>query len=136
GVAATRAPLIAFTDADCEPAPGWLAALVAALRDADLVTGPVLPTREPRRFDRYLRLETESPRFETANLAVRAEILDRVGGFAPFAPVPGGAPGLRPRPDQGHFGEDAVFGWRAVRGGARTAFARDAVVLHAVFPRG
>src|SRR5947209_9186083 len=45
GVAATRAPLIAFTDADCEPAPGWLAALVAALRDADLVTGPVQPPR-------------------------------------------------------------------------------------------
>src|SRR5205823_3162308 len=31
GVAATSAPLLAFTDADCEPAPGWLAALAATL---------------------------------------------------------------------------------------------------------
>src|SRR3954453_8183767 len=28
GIAATSAPLIAFTDADCEPEPGWLSAVV------------------------------------------------------------------------------------------------------------
>jgi GT2 family glycosyltransferase len=38
--------------------------------------------------------------------------------------------------DQGHFGEDAVFGWRARRAGARTVFVEDALVHHAVFPRG
>jgi glycosyltransferase involved in cell wall biosynthesis len=137
GVAATDAPLIAFTDADCEPVPGWLSALVAALDGADLVTGPVRPDpRAPRRFsDRTLDLAGPSPRFETANLAVRRTVYDRVGGFAPFVPRDG-APGLRPRPDQGHFGEDAVFGWTAVRLGARTAFAADALVHHAVFPRG
>jgi hypothetical protein len=85
-------------------------------------------------FDRTLRLDEASPRFETANLAVRRATAERVGGFEAFAD--GSGPGLRPRIEDGHFGEDALFGWRAVRLGARTAFARDALVHHAVFPRG
>lgn len=139
GIAATSAPLLAFTDADCMPTPGWLGALVAALYDADIVSGPVLPDDGVAvgPFDRTLRLEEASPRFETANLGVRRSTAEAVGGFEPFAPVAGRPePGLRPRPDQGHFGEDVVFGWRAVRAGAQRAFARDALVHHAVFPRG
>src|SRR3954470_1388602 len=81
GVAATSAPLLAFTDADCEPAPGWLDALRGALRDADLVTGRVLPAGPARTFDRTLQLDGVSPRFETANLAVRRTTFDAVGGF-------------------------------------------------------
>jgi glycosyltransferase involved in cell wall biosynthesis len=139
GIAATSAPLIAFTDADCEPAPGWLRALVAALAGADLVSGPVHP--DPAvpvgPFDRTLHLTGESPRFETANLAVRRSLAEQVGGFEPFAPVDGRTDlGLRPRPEEGHFGEDAVFGWRVRRAGGRVAFAPGAVVHHAVFPRG
>ncbi|MEJ7784875.1 MAG: glycosyltransferase [Solirubrobacteraceae bacterium] len=135
GIAATRAPLIAFTDADCVPSARWLGALVRGLETADLVTGPVHPDPEVLvgPFDRTLHLTAASPRFETANLAVRRSTADRVGGFEPF--VPGAEPGIRPRPDQGHFGEDAVFGWRARRTGARIAFVPDALVHHAVFPR-
>ncbi|MFL5845923.1 MAG: glycosyltransferase [Solirubrobacteraceae bacterium] len=135
GVAASHAPLLAFTDADCVPAPGWTAAITAALADDDLVTGPVLP--EPGRpvgpFDRTLHLAGPSPRFESANLGVRRELFERIGGFAPF--VPDGSPGLRPTVAEGHFGEDAVFGWRARRIGARVGFAPDALVHHAVFAR-
>jgi len=126
GVAATSAPLIAFTDADCEPAAGWLRALLAGLRDADLVTGPIEPARPATLFDRTLRRNGASPLFETANLAVRRALFERVGGFEPFAPAEG----------SGHFGEDVVFGWRAVRAGARIAYAPDALVRHAVFTRG
>lgn len=132
GVAATTAPLLAFTDADCEPAPGWLAALVAALAQADLVTGPVLPASDPGPWDRTLHLTGPSPLFETANLAVRREAFDRVGGFTAVAT----GPGLRPRAPHEHFGEDARFGRWALRAGARSAFAQDAVVHHAVFARG
>jgi glycosyltransferase involved in cell wall biosynthesis len=134
GIAAASAPLIAFTDADCVPAPGWLEAIVRALADADLVTGPVLPEHDPGPFDRTLHLPVASPRFETANLAVRRDVAQRVGGFAPFVPDPA-EPGLRPTPEQGHFGEDVVFGWRVRREGGRVAFAEDALVHHAVFPR-
>ena len=138
GLAVARAPLIAFTDADCEPSPEWLAAMVDALRDADIAMGPVRPRPDVPRdaFARTLSIGRESPLFETANLAVRREVVDRVGGFEPFAPVPGVRTGLRPTVGEGHFGEDAVFGWRARRTGARTAFVNEALVHHAVFPRG
>ena len=43
GAAATTAPLIAFTDADCAPAPDWLERGVAALGRLDLVQGRVTP---------------------------------------------------------------------------------------------
>ena len=138
GIAAAAAPLIAFTDADCEPSPDWLGAIVRALGEADLVTGPVRPTPDVPRgpFDRTLHISGSSPLFETANLGARRELIDRVGGFEPFAPPGDGAiVGLRPAVDQGHFGEDAVFGWRARRLGARVAFADQALVHHAVFPR-
>ncbi len=139
GIAAARAPLIAFTDADCEPSPEWLAEITTSLARADIAMGPVLPTPGVSRgpFARTLRIESESPLFETANLGVRREVVDRIGGFEPFAPIEDGRRGgLRPSVDQGHFGEDAVFGWRARRLGARTTFAEKALVHHAVFPRG
>ena len=126
GLAAARAPLIAFTDADCEPSPEWLSALVGALADADIVTGPIQPVPGMPRdaFARTLSIGRESPLFQTANLAVRREVAERVGGFEAFIPV-----------EDGHFGEDAVFAWRAQRTGARTVFADGALVHHAVFPR-
>ena len=125
GAALASAPLLAFTDADCVPEPGWLDAGIRALRDADLVTGPIVPERPPGPFDRTLDRPGPSPLFETANLLVRREVFARLGGFSPF----GGA-----RPED-HFGEDAIFGWRARAAGARVAFAPDATVAHAVFER-
>jgi glycosyltransferase involved in cell wall biosynthesis len=132
GVAATTAPLLAFTDADCEPSPGWLEAGAAQLgANADLVTGPIRPNRETDvgPFDRTLEIPGQSPLFESANVFVSRALFERLGGFQ------------RPRHvalsvQNGHFGEDVVFGWRAVRAGARVGFDPDAVVFHAVFPRG
>jgi glycosyltransferase involved in cell wall biosynthesis len=137
GTDASEAPLIAFTDADCEPTAGWLGALVRALGDADLVTGPVIPDPQAPRgpYDRTLQILGPTFLFETANLAVRRAVVEQVGGFRAFAPAPGAPPGLRPRPEEGHFGEDVVFGWEAQRAGARVGFAPEAIVHHAVFPR-
>jgi glycosyltransferase involved in cell wall biosynthesis len=137
GVRATRAPLIAFTDADCAPGPGWLAAGVAALADADLVQGPVRPPcdAEAGVFDRLLRVEAPSPLFETANLLVRRDLWARVGGFRSFTREAGGGP-WRPPEAEKMFGEDVWFGWRALRAGARRAWAEEAEVIHAVTRRG
>jgi glycosyltransferase involved in cell wall biosynthesis len=118
---------LAFTDADCEPEPGWLAAGVRALEQADIVQGRVFPVRPPGPFDRTVWVSHEHGLYETANLFARRETFERVGGFLPVLP-----------PDQRNahpFGEDAWFVWRAKRGGARTAFADDAIVRHAVFER-
>jgi glycosyltransferase involved in cell wall biosynthesis len=139
GLAAAAAPLIAFTDADCEPCPDWLSELEVGLIRADLVTGRVLPApgQVLHPFARTLRITQESALFETANLAVRREMVDRVGGFEPFAPVAGGPRvGLRPSVEDRPFGEDVVFGWKARRLGARTGFVEGALVHHAVFPQG
>jgi glycosyltransferase involved in cell wall biosynthesis len=128
GAAAARADVLAFTDADCAPAPGWLAAGLEALRCADLVQGAVAP--EPGvplgPFDRSLWVDGETGLFETANLFVTRAAFERAGGFEDWIDTGG----------EKLLAEDVWFGWRAVRSGARTRFAAHALVHHAVFPRG
>lgn len=127
GAAAASAPVIAFTDSDCFPTAGWLRAALSAVRDADLVQGRVDPDpgQPLGHFDRSLWVHEASGFYETANLTVRRELFDGLGGFEGWLRHSG-------RP----FGEDIWLGWRAVRAGARTAFAPKAVVHHAVFDRG
>jgi glycosyltransferase involved in cell wall biosynthesis len=126
GVAAASAPVIAFTDADCVPTPGWLAAGLAALRTCDVLQGRVDPdpagARHP--FEHTVSVTSAWGFFETANLFVRRAWFDRVGGF-------GGGIDADGRP----FAEDVLFGWAARRAGARTGFSADALVHHAVFER-
>src|SRR5262249_11902403 len=80
-----RSEVIACTDADTGPAPGWLAAGLAALeRDPGLaaVAGRVVVPLPPVPTD-YERNESglEAAEFVTANCFVRREALERVGGF-------------------------------------------------------
>ena len=128
GVAASRSPLIAFTDADCFPTADWLRRGVAALTGSDLVQGRVTPdpTVPLGPFDRTIWVESERGFYETANLFVRRDLFERLGGFEEWLDT--GSEKL--------LAEDVWFGWRVVRSGARTRFADDAVVHHAVFPRG
>ena len=127
GAAAARADVIAFLDADCVPDPPWLREGMDALEEADLVQGQVVadPSVSRGPFDRTLWVTHASPLYESANIFVRRELFDELGGFVDLLRVSG-------RP----LGEDAWFGWRARRSGARTSFASDASVSHAVFPRG
>ncbi len=127
GVAHARGTVLAFTDADCFPEPDWLAHGCAALADADLVQGAVAPDPAAPRapFDRTLQVSAERGFYETANIFVRRELFEQLGGFRDWVVERGGD-----RP----FGEDALFGWTARRHGARTRFSADARVHHAVFP--
>jgi glycosyltransferase involved in cell wall biosynthesis len=140
GAAAASGAVLAFTDSDCEPPPGWLRAAVRGLEEADLVTGPILPVpgATAGTFDRTLRVEAESPLlFESANVVVRRELFERIGGFPAFGIGEDDAgPGLRPKLGEAPFGEDVRFGWEARRCGARVRFVSEALVHHAVFPRG
>lgn len=127
GASAARADHLAFLDADCRPTPGWLAAGDAALERADLVVGHTRPDpNEPiGAFDRTIWVTGASPLFESANLFVRRELFERLGGFQSW---------LGPRQGK-ELGEDVWFGWAAVRGGARVAFCEGALAHHALFER-
>lgn len=124
GWRAGRAPVVAFTDDDCRPVPGWLAALLAAIDDADLVQGRTLPDPDQLvrqgPFSRTMRVEFEEGYYETCNIAYRREILESQDGFDESFHLP--------------YGEDTDLAWRAKKDGARTAFAEDALVYHEVFP--
>ena len=136
GAQAARAPVLAFTDADCFPTRRWLAEGLAAISTVDLVQGAIEPDpRTPRTpFDRTLQVEGVSGFYQTANLFVRRSVFDSVGGFRDWSLE---GPALLRGSDTRKGtppGEDALFSWTARRAGARTGFAPDAVVHHGVFP--
>ena len=119
------APGWCFTDADCRPEPGWLAAFAAAAAadPAALLAGPVRMTAppEPNAFAIY-DLVRGIPQAAyvargyaaTANLAVPAAVFAGLGGF-----------------EAGRFsGGDAVFCRRAGRAGHEIRLVPGAVVAH------
>lgn len=128
GAAEAAGHALAFTDADCTPAPDWLARGLEALEHADLVQGSVRPAAGAPLgpFDRTVWVVAESGLYETANLFVTRELFDRLNGFEAWLDPRGGK----------ELAEDVWFGWRARRGGAHTCFTADAHVDHAVFGRG
>lgn len=124
GVLAASAPLLAFTDADCLPEPGWLAAGLAALDGAGVVGGRMVVVPEhdgPRSgaeafeqvfaFDnaRYVREEGFTV---TANLFCARSTFDAVGPF------------------RAGLSEDIEWSRRATALGFRLGYAPDAVVGH------
>ena len=93
GVRASVAPLIAFTDDDCRPDPGWVEAVEAAFRadprvgfvtgrvEADRAKGPKLSVgggEEPRTFEFGV---DPAGLGHGANFAVRRAALEAAGGF-------------------------------------------------------
>lgn len=128
GVAESAGRVLAFTDADCMPTPTWLAQGLRALEGADLVQGAVRPDPAARltAFDRTLWVSSESGLYELANLFVTRAWFDRVDGFHAWLEAEIGK----------ELAEDVWFGWRVRRAGGRSSFCPEALVHHAVFPRG
>lgn len=132
GVAHTRAPLVAITDDDCLPTPGWLGGVRAAFDGgADVVQGTV--RADPRTVDQMgpwdhtIWVTPPTPFFETCNVAYRRTAFDRAGGFDEDDPL------LHP-PTGRAFGEDACLAWEVQRTGGTAAYAPDAVVHHRCLP--
>ena len=127
GAAVAAGDWLVFTDADCRPRPGWLAALAeaAAAGDTHLLAGPVelvcgkAASANPyQAYDklrgipqaRYVRRGYAA----TANLAVPAAVFAALGGF-----------------DAGRFsGGDAAFCRAAAEAGIGIALVAGAVVEH------
>src|SRR5205085_6868290 len=83
GWRAARAPIVAFTDDDCVPQPGWLAALASGMTDADVVQGRTVLDEAQRRgpFSPHVEVGGPSWIFQTCNIAYRRSILEAIGGF-------------------------------------------------------
>jgi glycosyltransferase involved in cell wall biosynthesis len=122
-VRSSRAPVLAFCDADCVPVRDWLERGLDALETSDIVAGRVrfvVPANRTvwtlldmdcsKDHEREVRNATA----ETANLFLRRELFDTVGGFEDVIP---------------EFG-DFDFVQRAVGLGASLSFAADVVVWH------
>jgi glycosyltransferase involved in cell wall biosynthesis len=125
GIAATSHPIIAFTDSDCIPAPGWLSALVAAAapdiagiggRLESANPGPVEDLVAEISFNQRESLDSAMPYVITANCMFRRDALAAIGGFDESFPIAGG--------------EDTDLGWRMAATGARFAYADAALCLH------
>lgn len=132
GVARARGGLVAFTDDDCLPTPGWLAALLAAQGGGPVVAqGRTEPWPGDRAqagpWDRTVWVLGPTWLFETCNIAYRRSDLVAAGGFPDAGRAPRGATGRA-------FGEDVVAGWAVLGAGARLVFAADAVVHHRHLP--
>lgn len=126
GVAAATGAIVAFTDDDCRPRPGWAAALAAAFeRDPALVfvtgalsgaqistddvdAGPWHAVRDPMHLG------------HGANWACRRDAFLAVGGFDESM-----GPGARLR-----AAEDHDLFWRLLRAGGSGTHVREAVVDH------
>jgi GT2 family glycosyltransferase len=122
GIAAARGDLIAFTDDDCRPAPGWLEALLgAADGDWAFVQGRTLPDPDERHLlhglARSQTVEELGPWFPTCNMAFPRAMLERLAGFDPEFVA---------------SGEDTDLALRAIESGARPVLAREALAYHAV----
>ena len=132
-IAASTGEYLAFTDSDCVPDPGWLAAGVAALDDgADLAHGPTRPARAPRPLERTTAEDGSSGLFPTCNVFYRRSAFTAAGGFDRTAPS---RFGFAPTSSMAQldWGEDTLLGWAVARSG-RVTFAPDATVAHHVFP--
>jgi lipopolysaccharide/colanic/teichoic acid biosynthesis glycosyltransferase/GT2 family glycosyltransferase len=126
GAAVARGDLLLFTDADCAPVSGWIAALVAPFGDARVAGAKGTYLTDQRaivsRFtqleyqDRYDRMaRVESINFvDTYSAAYRRDIFLANAGFDPAF----------------RFDEDQEFSFRLTEKGYRLVFAPAAQVYH------
>lgn len=124
GWRAARAPIIAFTDDDCLPDPGWLEAGLRAVSD-DPRLGVVQGKTEPSdlellwsdRWNHAIHITGPSAYFETCNIFYRKAALEAGGGFGEDYNWWGG-----------WYCEDTIAGWGAVDAGWGRGFTLDARV--------
>ena len=128
GARAAQAPLLAFTDADCIPAPDWLASLLSPFSDPQVVgVKGVYRTHENGIIPRFVQAEyafkyermRKLPQIDfidTYSATYRREIFLSEGGFDERFPVPSV--------------EDQEFSFRLASKGHKLVFQPQAVVYH------
>jgi len=128
GARMARGDLLLFTDADCVPAPDWIAQMIAPF-DAPAVVGAkgVYETEQSGLTPRFVQLEYQDKYdrmlglsdidfVDTYSAAYRRDIFLQMGGFDTSFP--------------GASVEDQEFSFRLAEAGHRLVFAPQAVVRH------
>lgn len=129
GVQEAQGAIVAFTDADCAPAPQWLAELIAPLADSAISGSKgAYRTRQRSLAARFAQIEYEERyarmsgvRYidfvDTYSAAYRRDVFIENGGFD--ASFPGDS-----------SGEDQEFSFRLCERGHKLVFAPAAIVYH------
>jgi glycosyltransferase involved in cell wall biosynthesis len=132
GIAAAGGTMLAFTDDDCRPAPGYVARLLAhyAQDRTPVLRGGRIELGDPRDLPYTIKTDTTSAVYDGAahpggfihgaNMALHRDVIARVGRFDPEF----GA-GARFK-----AAEDTEYVYRAHRAGIRIEYVADCVVYH------
>ncbi|OZI62283.1 glycosyltransferase family 2 protein [Bordetella genomosp. 11] len=117
-----RADVIAFTDDDTVPDPTWLAAGLAALTpDVDALSGRIVMPLPPHPTDYEMdAARLQDAEFATANVFLRREALEKVGGFDPRFRLA--------------WREDSDLHFSLMEQGLRIERAPQAIVVHPIRP--
>ena len=121
GASLARGDWLAFTDDDCLPTPGWLAAFADAAGDADVLEGRTTCAAGVSSILDEAPINLTGGNLWSCNLAIRVTAFHGTGGFDerfPHAAV-----------------EDMEFAGRVARGGRAVRFVPAAVVDHPPRPR-
>ncbi|MGE5594988.1 MAG: glycosyltransferase family 2 protein [Hyphomicrobiales bacterium] len=125
GWRAAAGAVIAFTDDDCLPGPGWLCAGLSAMAAEGLagVAGRiVVPRNDPPSDYELSTAGLEHALFPTANCFYRREDLQALGGFDERFTIA--------------WREDSDLQFRMLESGRRLGRAENAIVVHPVRPAG
>lgn len=104
GIRSATGEIIVFTDADCRPQPDWLSALIQPFTDSSIgivageiaaLLGKTLLEKHAARHNVLSQQHTLNHSFcpygQTANLAIRRQVLQQVGLFRPYLTTGGDA---------------------------------------------
>lgn len=127
GVRYARGDLIAFTDADCAPAPDWLGEITRPFADPEVMgVKGVYATKQRGLVARFAQAEYEE-KYELMRGAERIDFVDTYSA-AYRKVVFAHNTGFDPRFSRS--GEDIEFSYRLAENGSKLVFAPPAIVYH------
>jgi GT2 family glycosyltransferase len=128
GASEAKGSIILFTDDDCEPAPGWLEAMLQPFRDQEVVGAKgVYRSRQPQVMARFVQAEYEDKYrimaqyanidfIDTYSAAFRRNKFEEMNGYDTEFPVA--------------CAEDIELSYRMAARGWKMVFVPDAIVYH------